>query len=141
MEMKIVIYANVDKDWRGRIRTPYGIAQFRSYVTRNFITSDQSYTHPSGKAVSGDIIIWAFKDEKGKWHMLGDGYVITKAGSKKEGWEFWIEGARLYPRSVPLDELSFADKVRLSLNVGRQLTWNQYQELLVKTSEPLVKTA
>lgn len=134
--MKIVIYANVEKDWKNRIRTPYGIAQFRSYISRNFITSDQPYTHPVTKAVQRDIIVWAFKD-KDVWYLLGDGFVSWK---EKNGdhWEFWIEGARLYPRSVPLDDLSFADKIRISLNVGIALSWKQYRELLEEASKPLV---
>jgi len=135
--MKIVIYANVDKDWKDRIRTPYGIAQFRSYISRNFITSDQPYTHPSLPAVAGDIIVWAFR-EKGAWHLLGDGFVSDKGKSEGEDWEFWIEGARLYPRSVPLDDLSFAHVVKKSLNIGYDLTWRQYRELLEKASEPVV---
>ncbi|MCP8315508.1 MAG: hypothetical protein H3Z51_01410 [archaeon] len=135
--MKIVIYANVDKDWRDRIRTPYGIAQFRSYISRNFITSDQPYTHPGSKAVPGDIIVWTFR-EKGAWYLLGDGFVSNKEKSEGEDWKFYIEGARLYPRSVLLDDLSFAGRVKKSLNVGCNLTWNQYRELLEKASKPLV---
>lgn len=133
--MKIVIYANVEKDWRGIIRTPYGIAQFRSYISRNFINSDQPYTHPSTKAVEGDIIVWAFRDENAVWYLLGDGFVSHKEKSA-DHWEFWIEGARLYPRSVPLENLSFAAKARKSLNVSYALTWKQYRELLEKASEP-----
>jgi hypothetical protein len=135
--MKVVIYANVPKDWQGRIRTPYGIAQFRSYVSRNFITSDQPYTHPSAKAVVGDIIIWAFKEEE-TWYLLGDCFVCYK--SKGEGyWNFWLEGARLYPRSVLLSEVSFAAKTRIALNVGRAINWDQYKELLEKAGTPLVE--
>jgi hypothetical protein len=136
--MKIVIYANVDKDWRDRIRTPYGIAQFRSYISRNFITADQPYTHPCAKAVSGDIIVWAFKDENGTWQLLGDAFVSNKWKIDKEDWGFAIEGARLYPRNVPLDDLSFADSARKALNVGYPLDWKQYREILEKASEPLV---
>jgi len=137
MEMKIVVYANVDKDWREIVHTPYGIAQFRSYISRNFITSDQPYTHPSPKANPGDIIVWAFRDKE-EWYLLGDGYVSVKWGSHKKGWKFGIEGARLYPRSVLLDELSFTKKAKKSLNVGYGLKWDQYKELLENASRPLV---
>jgi len=136
--MKIVIYANVDKDWRDRIQTPYGIAQFRSYISRNFITADQPYTHPCSKAVEGDIIVWAFKDENGTWQLLGDGFVRYKWKIGKEDWGFMIESARLYPRSVRLDDLSFADSARKALNVGYSLKWSQYKEILEKASQPLV---
>jgi len=135
--MKIIIYANVDKDWKERVHTPYGIAQFRSYVSRSFITSDQPYTHPSARAVPGDIIIWAFKDENNTWYLLGDGFVRSK-NKVEDYWEFWIEGARLYPRSVPLDDLSFANSARKALNVSCQLDWKQYNELIKKAGEPIV---
>ena len=135
--MKIVIYANVDKDWKNRIQTPYGIAQFRAYISRHFITSDQTYTHPCAKAVSGDIIVWAFKDENDTWQLLGDGFVSDKR-KIEDYWAFGIEGARLYPRNVPLDDLSFADSARKALNVGYPLEWKQYKEILEKASEPLV---
>jgi len=138
--MKIVIYANVDKDWRDRIRTPYGIAQFRSYISRHFITADQPYTHPCTKAVAGDIIVWAFKDENEAWQLLGDGFVSDKRKSDKENWEFGIEGAHLYPRSVPLDDLSFGDSAKKALNVGYPLESKQYMEILEKASQPLVET-
>jgi hypothetical protein len=135
--MKVVIYANVPKDWRDRIRTPYGIAQFRSYISRNFITSDQPYGHPSKKAVVGDIIIWAFKEGE-TWYLLGDGFVCYKAKGEGKSWNFWIEGARLYPRSVLLSEVSFAAKT-IALNVGFAIDWNQYEELIEKAGTPLVE--
>lgn len=136
--MKILIYANVDVDWKGIIRTPYGIAQFRSYISRHFITSDLPYNHPSGKAVPGDIIVWSFKDEKDEWYLLGDGFVSDKWKPRKGTWAFGIEGARLYPRSVALTELAFASSARKSLNVSVTLKWNQYQKILEKAAEPLV---
>jgi hypothetical protein len=136
--MKIVVYANVSKDWQDRIRTPYGIAQFRSYITRSFITSNLPYKHPSKKAVTGDIIVWAFR-VKETWYLLGDGYVSEKWESDDgENWSFWIESARLYPRGVPLDEFSFADKVKKALNVGYNMNWNEYRQLLEKASAPVV---
>ena len=136
--MKIVIYANVDKDWKDRIRTPYGIAQFRSYISRSFITSNQSYNHPSPRAMPGDIIVWAFR-EKHTWYFLGDGYVSEKwKDDEDEDWEFLIEAARLYPRSVLLDELLFADKVKKSLNIGYDMKWSEYKQLLEKAGEPIV---
>jgi hypothetical protein len=142
-KMKIVVYANVDEDWKERIHTPYGIAQFRSYISRNFITSDNPYTHPSSKAVPKDIIIWAFKDND-IWYLIGDGYVRSKykvAGKKKEDtyWEFYIESARLYPRSISLDDLSFGTAKKSALNFGFVLTWKQYREVLVKAGTPLVE--
>lgn len=136
--MKIVIYANVDKDWKDRIRTPYGIAQFRSYISRSFITSNQSYRHPSPRAMPGDIIVWVFR-EKHTWYFLGDGYVSEKwKEDEDEDWEFLIEAARLYPRSVLLDELSFAGKVKKSLNIGYDMKWSEYKQLLEKAGEPIV---
>ena len=140
--MKIVVYANVNEDWRERIQTPYGIAQFLSYVSRNFITSDLPYTHPSAKAVPTDIIVWAFKDKE-IWYLIGDGYVRGKykiEGKKKEDtyWEFYIESASLYPRSVSMDELSFGAAKKAALNVGFVLTWKEYNELIEKAGTPLV---
>jgi hypothetical protein len=135
--MKIVIYANVIVDWRGRAQFPYGIAQFRSYITRHFVTAAQPYMHDSAKAVEKDIIVWAFKDEKDCWYLMGDGFVSTKDRVRKI-WRFSIEGARLYPRSVPLDELSYADAARKALNVGYVITWRQYRELIEKASEPVL---
>ena len=135
--MKIVIYANVTKDWKDIIHTPYGVAQFRSYITRSFITSNLPYKHPSKKAVTGDIIVWAFRTGK-TWYLIGDGYVSEKEGSDRKGWAFWIESARLYPRGVQLDEFSFADKVKKRLNVGYSMNWNEYRQLLEKASEPIV---
>jgi len=136
--MKIVIYANVDKDRRDRIRTPYGIAQFRSHISRNFITANQPYKHPCHTADPGDIIVWAFKEKNDTWQLLGDGFVIDKWKIDKEDWGFEIEGARLYPRNVPLDDLSFADSARKALNVSYPLKMKQYKEILEKASEPLV---
>ena len=141
--MKIVVYANVEKDWKERIQMPYGMAQFRSYVTRNFITSDLPYTHPSARAVPTDIIIWAFK-ENDVWYLLGDGYVKSKfkvsAESKEDNyWEFYIESARLYPRSVSMDELSFGAEKKSALNVSFVIDWKQYDEVLEKAGKPLVK--
>lgn len=134
--MKIVVYANVGEDWKERTHMPYGIAQFRSYISRNFITSDLPYTHPNWKAVEGDIIIWAFRDANDQWYLLGDGFVRSK-WKNEEGnyWEFYIESARLYPRSVKLDDLSFSSK-RNSLNVGFVLDWDQYQEVIEKAGCP-----
>jgi len=136
--MKLVVYTNVGEDWKERIHTPYGIAQFRSYISRNFITSDLPYTHPNWKAVVGDIIIWAFKDENDIWYLLGDGFVRNK-WKNEEGnyWEFLIESARLYPRSIKLDDLSFATK-KNSLNVGFVLNWKQYKEIIEKAGSPSV---
>jgi hypothetical protein len=92
--------------------------------------------------VTGDIIIWAFREKQRKrtrWYLLGDGYVSDKRKSKKgEDWEFSIEAAGLYPRSVPLDELSFANNVKKSLNIGYDMTWDEYKELLQKASESVV---
>jgi hypothetical protein len=135
--MKIVVYANVNEDWRERVRTPYGIAQFRSYISRNFITSDLPYTHPSTKAVAKDIIVWAFKDNN-VWYLIGDGYVRSKY-KKEDYWEFYIESARLYPRSVSLDELSFGAAKKSALNVGFVLSWDEYKEVLEKAGTPLVE--
>jgi hypothetical protein len=134
--MKVVVYANVNADWKERVHTPFGIAQFRSYISRNFITSDLPYTHPSAKAVKGDIIIWAFRD-KDVWYLLGDGYVRDKC-NMRDYWEFWIESARLYPRSVTLDELSFGAAKKKSLNVGFALRWKDYVEVLKKAGTPLI---
>jgi hypothetical protein len=135
--MKIVVYANVGEDWKERVHTPYGIAQFRSYINRNFITSDLPYTHPNWKAVEGDIIIWAFRDVKDVWYLLGDGYVRSKCKNEEGNyWMFWMEGARLYPRSIALDELSFANK-KDALNVGFALEWKQYKEIIEKAGIPL----
>jgi len=138
--MKVVIYANVDIDWKERIRTPYGITQFRSYISRSFITADLPYTHPSAKAVQGDIIVWAFKEggTEGTWSLLGDGFVCDKWKGKGGSWSFGIDGARLYPRSVSLDELKFGNSLKKSLNVGGTLTWKQYRDLIKKAGEPLV---
>jgi hypothetical protein len=140
--MKIVVYANVDEDWKERSQTPYGFAQFRSYVSRNFIMSDLPYTHPSAKAIPTDIIVWAFKDKE-IWYLIGDGYVRSKnkiTGKKKEDnyWEFYIESARLYPRSVSMDELSFGATKKNALNVGFVLQWKEYNELIEKAGTPLV---
>ena len=136
--MKIVIYANVTIDWKGIIHMPHGISQFRSYINRNFITSDAPYTHPSAKAVEGDLIIWAFRDESEDWHLLGEGFVVAKF--KEEGDEFWsysIDGARLYPHSVSLEELSFFEKVKRALNIGYELSWKEYVEILRNAATPL----
>lgn len=138
--MKICVYANVDVDWRQQIRTPYGISQFRSYIMRNFITSDQPYTHPSARAVQGDIIIWAFKDIDEKWHLLGEGFVVSKVKEENENyWNFAIDGARLYPRSVVLDELPFGTKIKRALNIGYDLDWEEYAEILQKAGSPVVR--
>lgn len=141
--MKIVVYANVEKDWKERIQIPYGMAQFRSYISRNFITSDLPYTHPNAKAVSSDIIVWAFKDNE-IWYLIGDGYVRSKykiKGKTKDDnyWEFYIESARLYPRSVSMDELSFGPAKKNALNVGFELKSKEYMEILEKTGTPLVE--
>ena len=136
--MKIVIYANVTVDWKGIIHMPHGISQFRSYITRNFVTADMPYTHPSAKAVEGDLIIWAFRDENGEWHLLGEGFVVNKV--KEKGDKFWsysIEGARLYPHSVPLEELSFVEKAKKALNISYELTWKEYEEILSNAARPL----
>jgi hypothetical protein len=135
--MKIVVYANVDKDWKERIQTPYGMAQFRSYISRSFITSDLPYTHPSAKAVKTDIIVWAFKDSD-VWYLIGDGYVRGKY-KKEDYWEFYIESARLYPRSVSMDELTFGAAKKSALNVGFELKWKEYIEILEKAGTPLVE--
>jgi len=135
--MKICVYANVVKDAQDRIRTPYGISQFRSYITRHFITSDLPYNHPNVRATEGDIIVWAFR-ENDSWYLLGDGFVVNKYKENGE-WKFDIEGARLYPRSVNLDELSFAKDKKQSLNIGFELRWEEYQELIEKASEPVVR--
>lgn len=134
--MKIVVYANVDEDWQGIVHTPYGIAEFRSYISRHFITSDLPYSHPVTKAVERDIIVWAFQDND-IWYLLGDCYVRSKNKNKKR-WEFWVESARLYPRSVPLAELSFGAAKKTALNVGFVLKWKEYNELLEKAGTPLV---
>ena len=134
--MKPVVYANVNADWKERVHTPCGIAQFRSSISRNFITSDLPYTHPNAKAVKGDIITWAFQENE-EWFLLGDGYVRNKFNAG-DHWEFWIESARLYPRSVALCELSFGTAKKKSLNVGFALTWKEYMELLKKAGTPLV---
>lgn len=61
--------------------------------------------------------------------------------SKGEGknWNFWIEGARVYPRSVLLSEVSFEDITRIALNVGHAINWDQYRELLEKAGKPIVE--
>ncbi len=133
--MKIVVYANVAIDWKGRVQTPYGIAQFRSYVNRSFVTSDLPYTHPSARAVPTDIIVWAFKDGE-EWYLIGDGYVRSKF-KKEDYWEFYIESARLYPRSIKLDELSFGAAKKSALNVGFVIDWSEYSEILEKAGTPL----
>ena len=135
--MKIVVYANVDKDWAERVHTPYGIAQFRSYISRNFISADSPYTHPSSKAMKTDIIVWAFKDND-IWYLIGDGYVRDKC-KQEDIWEFYIESARLYPRSVSMDELTYGPAKKGALNVGFEITWKQYRELLEKAGTPLVE--
>ncbi len=135
--MKIVVYANVDKDWKERIQTPYGMAQFRSYISRSFITSDLPYVHPNAKAVKTDIIIWAFK-ENDTWYLVGDGWVREKLKVNK-GWQFYIESARLYPRGVSMDELTFGASKKGALNVGFELQWDEYIEVLDKAGTPLVK--
>jgi hypothetical protein len=138
--MKICVYANVDVDWREQIQTPYGISQFRSYITRNFITSDQPYKHPSARAVEGDVIVWAFKDVDGKWHLLGDGFVVSKYKEKRgDYWNFSMDGARLYPRSVILGELSFGSKIKRALNIGYDLNSKEYGEIIEKAGSPLVQ--
>jgi hypothetical protein len=141
--MKIVVYANVNKDWKERIQTPYGITQFRSYISRSFITSDLPYTHPSVKAVETDIIIWAFKDND-IWYLIGDGYVRSKykvkgKTKKDDCWEFYIESARLYPRSVSMDELSFGPAKKNALNVGFEIKPKEYMEVLEKAGTPLIE--
>lgn len=136
--MKINVYANVIEDWKGRIQMPYGMANFRTYISRNFITSDSTYMHPNWRANVGDLIIWAFKDENDVWYLLGDGFVRSKWKNELENcWEFHIESARLYPRSIKLDDLSFSAKKK-ALHVGFSLTWKQYRELIEKIGEPLV---
>jgi hypothetical protein len=92
--------------------------------------------HDNAKAVERDIIVWAFKDEKDYWYLMGDGFVSTKEKAGKL-WRFYIEGARLYPRSVPLDDLSFKDAAKKALNIGYTLTWKQYKELIEKAGEPV----
>ncbi len=135
--MKVTIFANVDKDWRQQIRTPYGMTQFRSYISRNFVTADLPYTHESARAVEGDTIVWAFRDENQLWHLLGDGIVVLKEKVRNR-WEYHIEGARLYPRTVALDELKNADRIKKALNIGYDLKWDEYEEVLRKASTPLV---
>ncbi len=135
--MKIVIYANVILDTKDRVQFPYGIAEFRSFILRHFILADQPYRHDNAKAVEGDIIIWAFKDEEGLWYLIGDGFVKDKVKSAS-AWEFWIEGARLYPRSVPLDELSLAETAKKALYVGYVVEWKDYRKIIEKAIEPLV---
>ncbi len=81
--MKIRIFTNVIKDQAGRIQFPYGIAQFRSFLSRHFITADLPYHHGSRLAVEGDIMIWAFKDETKNWYLIGDGFVKNTEKPKK----------------------------------------------------------
>ncbi len=134
--MRIRIYSNVIKDTKDRIQFPYGIAEFRSFLTRHFITSDQPYNHGVKIALEGDIIVWAFKDETDKWYLIGDGFVKYREITKQKI-SFHIESARLYPRNVPLDELSFGDEVKKCLYIGYTLEWNHYKEILEKAIEPL----
>ena len=135
--MKIVIYANVIKDTKNRVQFPYGIAEFRSFIFRHFVCADQPYRHDNTRAVEGDIIVWAFKDEKDSWHLLGDGFVKGKE-KDRTAWRFWIDGARLYPRSVQLDELPFAETAKKSLYVGYVIDWKDYRKVLEKAIKPLV---
>jgi hypothetical protein len=124
--MKIRIFTNVIKDQNDRLQFPYGIAQFRSFLSRHFITADQPYHHGSALAVEGDIMIWAFKDETDRWYLIGDGFVKYK--ERKGGYLYYIESARLYPRNVPLDELSFLDKAKECLYFGYTIEWDQYRD-------------
>jgi hypothetical protein len=135
--MKIRIITNVIKGQDGRLQFPYGIAQFRSFLSRHFITADQPYRHGSKLAVKGDIMIWAFKDETDKWYLIGDGFVRNKLKADDGNFLYYIESARLYPRNVPLADLSFFKKANDCLFYGYTAEWSEYQEILEKAIEPL----
>ena len=135
--MKIRIFTNVIKDQNDRLQFPYGIAEFRSFLSRHFITADQPYHHGSTLAQEKDIMIWAFKDETDKWYLIGDGFVKYKERNKDGSYNYYIESARLYPRNVPLEELSFFGKAKECLYFGYTVEWDQYQEILEKAIEPL----
>ncbi|MCW3998885.1 MAG: hypothetical protein NWE93_01440 [Candidatus Bathyarchaeota archaeon] len=82
-------------------------------------------------------MVWAFKDETNKWYLIGDGFVRNKKKDPDGKYLYYIESARLYPRNIPLDELSFFDKANECLYYGYTVEWSQYQEILEKAMEPL----
>ena len=106
--------------------------EFRIWLVDN----GDSFSYSLTTAQTGDVIVFAWKDEPGKWTMISDAIVKTNhaAGSKgcvcdptkdrKFARHILTGGLRLYPRTVSSGEMK--------LNLGRfvDLAEKQYLGLL-----------